>query len=286
MPRAGDDSIQSCLPPAGTTSGSIFVLNQLRSELKLGLKVRRLKTATLCTLGNLFGVPALPYYCPVCENKVPNWQPFRRDIGNGKSRWEPGGRLCPLCFNFERTRHVVLYLKQFKILEANPRFLHFAPENCLEGRLRRALGARYVTTDLFKKGVDRKEDITRMKSETGSFDFIYCSNVLEHIPDDRAAMSELHRILAPGGTALIQVPIKGQVTYEDFSITDPEKRFEHFGQADHVRWYGEDIQQRLEAAGFEVTPFYMVDVLNLPPSDVERMNIGRRELCHKCVKKK
>ncbi|MBL9175166.1 MAG: methyltransferase domain-containing protein [Verrucomicrobiales bacterium] len=251
------------------------------------MKVRQLKTAALCTMGKTIGVPALPYYCPVCENKLPYWQPFRRDIGNGKSRLEPGGRLCPLCFTFERTRHIVLYLKHFKILEAKPRFLHFAPENILEGRLRAALGSQYVTTDLFKKGVDRKEDITKMTIQTNSFDFIYCSNVLEHIPDDRAAMSELHRVLAPGGTAIIQVPIKeGQKTYEDFSITDPEARFQHFGQADHVRWYGPDIQERLEAAGFEVTPFYMADVLGLPPAELERMNIARKELCHKCVKKK
>lgn len=262
------------------------MLKQLRSELQIGRRIRKAKTYTLCALGNSIGIPPLPFYCPVCEHKIPDWKPLHRDIGHGRSRLEPGGRLCPICYTFERTRHFALYLRQFKVLEARPRFLHFAPETSLEPKLRAALGGRYVTTDLFMRKVDRKEDITRMKIDDQSFDFIYCSNVLEHIEDDRAAMSELHRVLAPGGTAMIQVPIKGLKTYEDFSIKDPGARYEHFGQGDHVRWYGEDIRQRLEAVGFEVEPFYMLDVLTLTPSEIERMNINRRELIHKCTRKR
>lgn len=39
-----------------------------------------------------------------------------------------------------------------------------------------------------------------------SFDFIYTLNVLEHIPDDQAAVRELYRILKPGGRLLVYVP--------------------------------------------------------------------------------
>ncbi len=97
-------------------------------------------------------------------------------------------------------------------------------------------------------------------------------------------MAELFRVLAPGGTAIIQVPTKGAKTYEDPSITDPAERFRHFGQSDHVRYYGEDIRDRLSKVGFEVVPFYMLDVLSVTDEEIERMNLGKRELIHKCLK--
>ena len=85
-------------------------------------------------------------------------------------------------------------------------------------------------------------DITDIPYADGSFDVILCSHVLEHIPDDRRAMRELRRVLAPRGWALLQVPIDHQraVTFEDPSVTDPAERARLFGQHDHVRWYGRD----------------------------------------------
>lgn len=165
------------------------------------------------------------------------------------------------------------------------KLLHFAPEQGLEKRLRALLHlGGYVTADLYMPNVDKKEDITNLSFTDGAFDFIYCSNVLEHIEDDRAAMSELFRVLAPGGTAIIQVPIKGKSTYEDASIRAPALRYKHFGQADHVRYYGEDIKDRLHSVGFNVDPFYMLDVLELEASDIRRMNLDKRELIHRCVR--
>ena len=111
-----------------------------------------------------------------------------------------------------------------------------------------------------------------------------CSNVLEHVSDDRMAMRELHRVLAPGGTAFVQVPIRGETTFEDPSVTDPVERTRLFGQEDHVRFYGRDIIQRLEQAGFQVEEFYMLDVLQVTPDEIKRMNLGKREPVHKCVK--
>ncbi len=43
------------------------------------------------------------------------------------------------------------------------------------------------------------------------------------------------------------------VTQEDLSVTDPMERERRYGQQDHVRSYGKDFMQRLEAAGFLVT---------------------------------
>ena len=141
--------------------------------------------------------------------------------------------------------------------------LHFAPEYALRGRMEVVPGLRYVTADLDPEGVDVQLDITAMPFEDGSFDAILCSHVLEHVADDRAAMSELHRVLMPGGWALVLVPLDAsrKTTYEDFSVTAPEDRVREFGQHDHVRMYAQDIVRRLEGAGFDVLTDRFVEEL-------------------------
>jgi SAM-dependent methyltransferase len=81
--------------------------------------------------------------------------------------------------------------------------------------------------------------------------------VLEHIPNDRAALIELLRILRPSGTAYLTVPMADgwRHTFEDVSISTEEERLRHFGQGDHVRWYGRDFPERLSAVGFIVDEF-------------------------------
>lgn len=224
------------------------------------------------------------FYCPVCGKAVTQWQPFARAAGNGKKILEHEGRLCPYCLSFERTRHFRLYLDKEKILKNMPRFLHLAPERGLIPILRKNLGDKYVTADLFMSDTDLREDITKLSFSDNAFDFIYCSNVLEHVPDDHAAMKELYRVLSPGGKAVIQVPIGDKNTDEDMNVKTPEERYRRFGQADHVRLYGEDIKDRLENHGFKVKAFYMLDVLDLSDLQIETMNLNKRELIHECLK--
>jgi SAM-dependent methyltransferase len=49
-------------------------------------------------------------------------------------------------------------------------------------------------------------DATRLPFPDGAFDAIIAAEILEHIPDDAAAMAEIARVLRPGGTAAITVP--------------------------------------------------------------------------------
>jgi predicted SAM-dependent methyltransferase len=97
-------------------------------------------------------------------------------------------------------------------------------------------------------------DITKLTFEDNTYDVILCNHVLEHIIDDHLAMSELYRILKPGGWAILQVPISMALeeTYENAKITEVKDREEHFGQFDHVRIYGKDYTSKLEKAGFKV----------------------------------
>lgn len=51
-------------------------------------------------------------------------------------------------------------------------------------------------------------DVARLPFADGAFDFVICSEVLEHLPDDDGALVELSRVLAPGGTLAVSVPCR------------------------------------------------------------------------------
>lgn len=114
----------------------------------------------------------------------------------------------------------------------------------------------YVSTDMFDPKADRAADLTALPFPDSSFEFAVCSHVLEHIDDDRKAMSELFRVLRPGGTAVVMVPIDMKLprTYEDSSIVTAAGRDAVFGHPYHVRICGADYPDRLRAAGFAVEP--------------------------------
>ncbi|HEY6518244.1 MAG TPA: methyltransferase domain-containing protein [Roseiarcus sp.] len=132
--------------------------------------------------------------------------------------------------------------------------LHFAPEPSLTPFIRSKGVKSYKTCDLFKTDVDLRIDICDIALPDQSFDLVLCLHVLEHVPDDRKAMSELHRILRPGGMAIIMVPLEEGLdeTYENPSITSAADRLIHFGQEDHARYYGRDLRDRLRGAGFSL----------------------------------
>jgi len=132
------------------------------------------------------------------------------------------------------------------------RLLHLAPEPLFDPVFARLPGVERVTADLHAPA-DLRLDVSDMDLSDSSFDLILCSHVLEHVPDDRAAMRELHRVLAEDGLALVLVPYRpGVTTYEAPSITSPLDRMVAFGQQDHVRIYGSDFTARLQEAGFDV----------------------------------
>lgn len=180
---------------------------------------------------------------------------------------------CGHCGSIERQRFLWLYLTDHTdLFDGSPkRVLHFAPEERLSAMLRRRLGKGYLTADLMRDTVDVKVDVTDIRFPDGSFDFIICSHVLEHVGDDGLAMRELVRVLAPGGLALLLLPITADTTFEDPTIVSPEERLRVFGQADHVRRYGPDVVGRLEAAGFAVSVVRSGDLYG--EEDIERMGL-------------
>ena len=114
----------------------------------------------------------------------------------------------------------------------------------------------YIGADLVEAPDCRQMNIEQIDLADDAVDFLICSHVLEHV-DDKKAMAELHRVLRPGGIALVMVPLVDawQKTYENPNVITPRDRFLHFCQDDHIRYYGSDITDRLQDAGFSVDTF-------------------------------
>jgi len=185
--------------------------------------------------------------------------------------------LSPSTLSLERHRLLWLYLnRETNLFTRSQSLLHVAPEQCFYTRFRESELLTYTTTDLLSPLADVKADICALPFANDSYDFILCNHVLEHIPDDATAMKELYRVLKPGGTAILQIPLENdrEFTFEDDSITDRVERARIFGQYDHVRVYGMDYFKRLENAGFIVTAVDYTAQLTAKEVDTYRLAAG------------
>ena len=193
--------------------------------------------------------------------------------------------LAPGTLSLERHRLFWLYLKNETTFFSAPlRVLHFAPEQAFVQKFKKQKNLTYTTTDLNSPIADVKADICDLPFKDNSFDFIICNHVLEHIPDDTKAMQELYRVLAPSGTAIVQVPYdaKREITFEDNTITDQRERTRIFGQYDHLRVYGMDYFKKLSSIGFDVNALDYTSGISI--DDIERYRLCKGELLPVCKK--
>lgn len=195
------------------------------------------------------------FECPLCEQGFRELLPTRESysIRGVMLDHATDNSVCPKCGSNIRHRFIYSFLQQtIRDWPANMRVLHFAPEAALYRYFRRK-GVEYVPGDLVPKpklGV-RRLDITNLDLPANHFDLVVCIHVLEHIMADRQAISELYRVLKPGGHALIAVPTYGATTYEDPTL-DCAGRVRMFGIGGHMRLNGLDVSEKFEASGFTV----------------------------------
>lgn len=215
------------------------------------------------------------HFCPVCETPLRSFLVLHR----------PYHRWCPVCRSLQRHRLLYLFLNRYGFItsETSQTVLHFAPEPGIARRLMQLSHVRYITTDIEPSSIHVCSDIEHLSFPDDTCTLILCLHVLEHIPDDLQAMRELYRVLKPGGTAIVMVPITSPATVEDPTITDPVLRERLFGQHDHVRRYGQDVVLRLGAAGFVVEQIGVNDIVT-DPEEITVMGLPEKETIFVCRK--
>lgn len=102
-------------------------------------------------------------------------------------------------------------------------------------------------------------DATALPVRSESLDLVVAYDVLEHIPDDKAAATEIYRALRPGATFLVAVPC------------DPKLWSAHDEAVDHVRRYTrETLSELLLSAGFTLESLWSWNVLMRPLVSLRR----------------
>lgn len=218
--------------------------------------------------------------CPVCNSKYRKFLPYGRNTSSRENA------LCPSCLSLERHRLMALYMKRkTNFYTAKLKVLHVAPEYCFIDRFEQMKNLDYITADIESPLAKVKMDIHQIPFPENTFDVAICNHVMEHVDDYILAMSELHRVLKPGGWALIQSPqdMKYEVTYEDPTITDPKEREIHFLQNDHLRLFARNYGRELEKGGFKVTEDRFV-MDELSKAEVQRYSLPGEEIVYFCQK--
>lgn len=199
--------------------------------------------------------------CPSCGAKQP------RGFLPG-----PGGRpaaRCSGCQALERHRFLALLLRALGPFVAGADLVLDVAPSRHTTRVLTDLGVRNLVGMDFDPAADGRDvsvqaSLTQVPLASGSVDLMVCYHVLEHVPDDAAAMAEIRRVLAADGLGLVQVPLDQQRPTREDPDADAETRTRRFGQADHVRLYGWDVEDRLQAAGLDVLRLQCVDVVPAP----------------------
>ena len=107
-----------------------------------------------------------------------------------------------------------------------------------------------------KRGVERltRGDVTRLPFADNSFDLIMALDMMEHVEDDRALLSEFHRVAAPGARIMLTVPA------HPFLWSEHDEALHHYR-----RYQRKPLLNLLKESGFRPIRYsYAISILFLP----------------------
>ena len=203
--------------------------------------VRKLKKRINLLIFKFRNLQEEKFACPVCGYSGP-FMDFAPPTGLRKHAE------CPNCNALER--HRIQFVVVNEVLRdrntAHLKMLHFAPEPFFREFFSQRFG-QYETADLSMEGVTHNVDLQQLPFADETYDFVFASHVLEHVPDDEKAIAEIRRILKPNGIAILPVPIVAEKTIE-YREPNPNETY-------HVRAPGMDYFDRYKRHFSKVEEF-------------------------------
>jgi SAM-dependent methyltransferase len=123
-------------------------------------------------------------------------------------------------------------------------------------------GAQVAGVDIAEAALERARanapgaDLRRVEAdgtfpfEDAAFDLVWCSEVLEHVPDTQGFLSEARRVLTAGGRLLVTTPSHSLLRRTAMALVAFERHFDPLGE--HVRFYtGRSLARTLRELGFD-----------------------------------
>ena len=252
------------------------------------IEERDLLKAKLQAFDRAAAAPPSVRRCVFCRNEVAAWLPFEvraRDMSPFLIRLETVGSnverfWCPHCRSHDRERHLRLFLDRLRLPDAvsGGSVLHIAPEGRLRDYIRDCAASLYVMGDLSPSDASvQRLDVHHLTFASETFDVVICNHVLEHVADATAALAELRRVLKPGGRLICQTPYATRLSqsFEDPLLQSTSDRLFFYGQEDHVRLFGSDIEAVFRRAGFTGRLVPHAEIL--PDVDPEQLGVNEAE---------
>ncbi len=106
----------------------------------------------------------------------------------------------------------------------------------------------------------RLGEAARLPFADGTFDLVTALDVVEHLDDDRGALTEMRRVLKPGGQILVTVPAH-RFLWGDQDEVNQHKR----------RYAARELRGALDATGFEIQRLSYMNALLFPPIAAARL---------------
>ena len=219
------------------------------------------------------------FYCCCCNKS------FRKFLKKGNGIEFRENAVCPNCGSLERTRLLYSYLKnETSIFNSKLNILHISPEYALKKHL--ISNENYIDIDLNPNLARFNQDLTKLSFKNDQFDYVICSHVLGHIPEEKKAINEIFRVLKKNGIALILVLMNPKLvkTLEDENFKTSVEKLENYGEFDLERLYGIDFSERLKSENIKVE---QIDYrLKFTENEQIKFSLGdgKRELIFKCSK--
>jgi hypothetical protein len=194
--------------------------------------------------------------CPICHKGCITFAPF------GTTKRE--NATCSECGALERHRAFWLYLKHYAGLfsNENEKILHIDTESCIIEGLKK---------NKFIQNIVDLNIVSIKNFEDKSFDLIVCLHTLQKVRNDVEFLSEIHRVLRPGKSLIITVPMS-QKHWKTIERVKPKKN----------RIYGKDFVSRLRESGFHARQRSVIDLFS--NEQIEWYGLDKKGIIFVCTK--